>query len=309
MTEPASSGAGLSSGHGTASGAGTASGPGTGSDPGPVVAVAEPPMSRWGAELDFAIETARTAGIVLMDRYERLERIDHKSATDVVTEADHLSEELVIAAIRARFPADAILAEESGAHGASATTAQANGRVWVIDPLDGTVNYANGLPVFCVSIGLVADGLPVAGAVLDPTRDEMFAATADGPATLNGRAIRSSAKDKLTDGVLSLALSGRSVSSRVRAIAKVIRVHRSMGSAALALAYIGNGRFDAFLQESSLSAWDIAAAGLIAERAGATVTDFRGGPWYVPGTVTRTVGLIAAPPAFHDRLLTLANQR
>ena len=267
------------------------------------------PASRWAAERDFAIETARAAGAILMDRYERLERIDHKSATDVVTEADHLSEELVIAAIRARFPDDAILAEESGTHAGGPSGAPVNGRVWVIDPLDGTVNYANGLPVFCVSIGLVVDGRPTAGAVLDPTRNETFAAVVDGPATLNGRPIRASSKDRLVDCVLSVALSGRSVSSRARAIRREIRVARSMGSASLALAYVGNGRFDGFLQETSLSLWDIAAAGLIAERAGAIVTSFGGGPWYEPAKVTRTIGLIAAPAAFHPRLLDLANRR
>jgi myo-inositol-1(or 4)-monophosphatase len=264
--------------------------------------------SAWAAERDFAIATAAAAGAILMDRYERLERIDHKSATDVVTEADHLSEQLVIDAIRRTFPDDAILAEESGAHASSATVA-VNGRVWVIDPLDGTVNYANGLPVFCVSIGFVVDGRPVAGAVLDPTRRETFAATADGPATLNGRPIRASGKDRLTDAVISLALSGRSVPSRARAIRKEVRVARSMGSASIALAYVGNGRFDAFLQESSLSLWDIAAAGLVAERAGATVTNFSGGPWYEPAKVTRTIGMIAGPAAFHARLLDLANRR
>jgi myo-inositol-1(or 4)-monophosphatase len=279
--------------------------------------------SIWEAELDFAVSAAAAAGSVLMDHYERLERIDHKSASDVVTEADHLSEELVIAAIRTRFPDDAILAEESGAHAASSGAAQAgsrsarpaaeaprpNGRTWVIDPLDGTVNYANGLPVFCVSIGLVVDGRPVAGAVLDPTRDETFAASADGPALLNGRPIRASAKDKLSDYVISLSLSGRSVVSRARAIRKEVRVSRSMGSASLALAYVGNGRFDAFIQETSLSLWDIAAAGLIAERAGATVTNFAGADWYEPARATRSIGSIAAPPAFHPRLLDLANRR
>src|SRR3954452_22021467 len=119
-----------------------------------------------------------------MDRYERIERIRFKSPTDVVTEADHLSEDLVIEAIRARYPGDAILAEESGAHAAHAlaggagATPSANGRFWVIDPLDGTVNYANGLPVFCVSIGFVVDGVRRAGAVLDPTRGEVVAGTA-----------------------------------------------------------------------------------------------------------------------------------
>jgi myo-inositol-1(or 4)-monophosphatase len=266
------------------------------------------PGSAWAAELAFAIETAAAAGAILMDHYEQLERIDHKSARDVVTEADHLSEDLVISAIRGRFPDDAILAEESGAH-AAAESRPVNGRMWVIDPLDGTVNYANGLPVFCVSIGLVHDGRPVAGAVLDPTRGETYAAAADGPATLNGRPIHASAKDKLSDCVLSLALAGRSVSSRARAIRREVRVSRSMGSAALALAYVGNGRFDGFIQETSLSLWDIAAAGLIAERAGATVTSFDGSAWYDPGKVSRSIGLIAAPPAFQAPLRELANRR
>jgi myo-inositol-1(or 4)-monophosphatase len=266
------------------------------------------PGSAWAAELAFAIETAAAAGAILMDHYEQLERIDHKSARDVVTEADHLSEDLVISAIRGRFPDDAILAEESGAH-AAAESRPVNGRMWVIDPLDGTVNYANGLPVFCVSIGFVVDGRPTAGAVRDPTRNETFAATTDGPATLNGRAIRASTKDKLSDGVISLSLAGRSVTNRARAIRKEIRIARSMGSASLALAYIGNGRFDAFVQESGMSAWDVAAAGLVAERAGATVTAFDGSAWYDPARRTRTVGTIAAPAAFHPRLLALANQR
>jgi myo-inositol-1(or 4)-monophosphatase len=280
-----------------------------------------PSTSVWAAELAFAIDAAEAAGRVLMDRYERLERVTYKSAKDVVTEADHLSEELVIRAIRERFPGDAILAEESGSHdgrdgaanGGAKTTAAATastvGRAWVIDPLDGTVNYANGLPMFCVSIGLVVDGRPVAGVVLDPTRHERYAATADGPATLNGRLIRVSTKDQLIDYVISLALAGRSVSSRARAIRKAVRVPRSMGSASLGLAYVANGRFDAFVQESGLSAWDIAAAGLIAERAGATVTAFDGSRWYDQGRSTRTSGLVAAPPAFQARLLALATGR
>ena len=264
-------------------------------------------------ELEFAVQVARDAGAVLMDRYERLERIDHKSATDVVTEADHLSEELVIAAIRRQFPGDAILAEESGAHSGTSDGAAADApagskpsRIWVIDPLDGTVNYANGLPVFCVSIGLVVDDRPTVGVVLDPTRDETFAATADGPATLNGRPIQCSSKDKLTDYVVSLSLAGRSVASRARALRKEIRIWRSMGSAALALAYVANGRFDAFVQETSLSAWDVAAAGLIAERAGAIVTALDGSRWYDPARPPRGAGAVAAPPAFHEKIRRLA---
>lgn len=265
--------------------------------------------SVWADELAFALDVADAAGRILMARYERLEKIDHKSARDVVTEADHESEELIIGAIRARFPDDAILAEESGEHRAAAGAAgearAVNGRVWIVDPLDGTVNYANGLPVFCVSIGLIADGHPVAGVILDPTRDERFAATADGPATLNGRRIRASEKEKLSDFVISMALSGRAVATRARNVRKAIRIPRSMGSAALALTYVGNGRFDAFVQQGGLSAWDVAAAGLIAERGGATVTDLAGGPWFDVARGPQSIGILAAPAAHHATLLDL----
>jgi myo-inositol-1(or 4)-monophosphatase len=272
-----------------------------------------PGSSTYAAELGFTSELAEAAGRLLIERYERIERIDYKSARDVVTEVDHLSEELIIAAIRGRYPDDAILAEESGSHagrgGSSTPEPLPMGRVWVIDPLDGTVNYATGIPFFCVSIGLVVDGQSVAGVVLDPTRGDLFAATADGPATLNGLAIGASTKDRLSDFVISLALSGRSVTSRVRALRKQIRISRSMGSAALALAYVGNGRFDAFVQESGLSAWDIAAAGLIAERAGALVTAMDGGPWLDPRRGPRAAGIVAAPGGHHPRILEVARTR
>ena len=266
----------------------------------------------WAEELAFTLATAGASGAVLMDRYDRLERIHHKSPTDVVTEADHLSEELIIGAIRRRYPGDAILAEESGAHegraadAALSDAASVGARTWVIDPLDGTVNYANGLPVFCVSIGLVAGGRPVVGVVLDPTRAETFAATADGTATLNGERIEASDKAQLSDCVVSMALAGRSVVRRARAVRKAVRASRSMGSAALALADVANGRFDAFIQESGLSAWDIAAAGLIAERAGAAVTTFDGDYWYDAALGARTARVVAAPATHIERLRALA---
>jgi myo-inositol-1(or 4)-monophosphatase len=255
--------------------------------------------------LDLALEAARRAGELLRDgRPADLGVAATKSSPiDVVTEMDIAAEKLITGFLAEHRPDDGFLGEEG------ASTAGTSGVRWVIDPLDGTVNYANGLPVFCVSIGFVVDGRPTAGAVRDPTRNETFAATTDGPATLNGRAIRASTKDKLSDGVISLSLAGRSVTNRARAIRKEIRIARSMGSASLALAYIGNGRFDAFVQESGMSAWDVAAAGLVAERAGATVTAFDGSAWYDPARRTRTVGTIAAPAAFHPRLLALANQR
>jgi myo-inositol-1(or 4)-monophosphatase len=258
-------------------------------------------------ELAFSLEVAERAGAILMDRYERLERIDYKSARDVVTEADHQSEALILDAIRARFPEDAILAEETGEHRAIAGEAPTSGRgrVWIVDPLDGTVNYANGIPVFCVSIGLVVDGAPVVGVILDPTRDEAFAATVDGPALLNGRPVRASEKGALSDFVISMALGGRSAVTRSRNVRKAIRIPRSMGSAALALAYVANGRFDAFIQQGGLSAWDVAAAGLIAQRGGATVTSIDGGPWFDLAHSPKSIGILAAPAAHHEAFLAL----
>ena len=258
-------------------------------------------------ELDFALDIARQAGAVLMDHYERLEQIDYKSARDVVTEADHLSEALILDAIRARYPADAILAEETGEHKAKAGEAPTSGRgrVWIVDPLDGTVNYANGIPMFCVSIALVVDGVPTVGVILDPTRDEAFAATSTGPATLHGRRIHASEKDKLSDFVISMSLNGRSATTRARNVRKAIRISRSMGSAALALAYVANGRFDAFVQQGGLSAWDVAAAGLIADRGGATLTSISGGPWFDLSHSPKSIGILAAPAAHHATLLDL----
>ncbi len=271
-------------------------------------AVTETPgRGAYDGELAFALALAVRAGEVLMDRYERLEQIDYKSARDVVTEADHLSEALILDAIRATYPADAILAEETGEHRAVEGEAPTSGRgrVWIVDPLDGTVNYANGIPFFCVSIGLVAEGRPVVGVVRDPTRDESFAASADGPATLDGRTIHASDKEKLSDFVISMALNGRAATARARNVRRAIRISRSMGSAALALAYVGNGRFDAFVQQGGLSTWDVAAAGLIAERGGASVTTIDGGPWFDVSMPSKTIGTLAAPAAHHGALLAL----
>lgn len=267
---------------------------------------------RFAADAAFAREVAERAGRILVERYERVERVDHKSARDVVTEVDHLSEALILDAIRERFPRDGILAEESGAHhhvdASEVARSLAHGRTWIVDPLDGTVNYANGIPVFCVSVGLVVDGRPVAGAVHDPLRDETFWATADGPALLGDVPVTASAKEHLGDCVVSLALGGRAVATRARAIRRAIRVSRNMGSAALALAYVANGRFDAFIQSRGMSAWDCAAAGLIAERAGAVVTDTAGGPWFDVGKATRAFGVVAAPAAHHAELLRLSRE-
>ncbi|HEX5012763.1 MAG TPA: inositol monophosphatase family protein [Candidatus Limnocylindrales bacterium] len=266
-----------------------------------------PAVASIASDLAFATELARDAGRLLMDRYERVERVDYKSARDIVTEVDHLSEELIMAAIRARNPGDGIQAEESGEHPTEGghAPAAATGRVWIIDPVDGTINYANGIPFFCVSIALTVDGEPAVGVVFDPSRDELFAATADGPAMLNSEPIQASDKDKLSDFVVQMALSGRSVVTRARAVRKAIRISRSMGSSALALSYVANGRFDAFIQQGGMSNWDVAAAGLIAERAGAIVTTMDGKPWFEASAKPGSVGALAAPAAHHAALLAL----
>ena len=259
------------------------------------------------ADLAFTIDLARRAGVLLTQRIERVERIDFKSAKDVVTEVDHLSEALIIDAIRAEHPDDGIVAEESGEHAAAAGHAPTAGvgRAWVIDPLDGTINYANGIPFFCVSIALVESGRPAVGVVHDPMRGETFAATDGGTATLDGEPIRASVKPNLSDYVVSMALAGRGLITRARSVRKAVRVSRSMGSAALALAYVGSGRFDAFVQQGGLSTWDIAAAGLIAERSGAVVTDLSGGRWFDLSRKPRSIGLLAAPAEHHPELLRL----
>jgi len=261
---------------------------------------------RWADELAFTVDLARRAGAVLTESYERLEHIDYKSKRDVVTDADYASERLVIDAIKARYPGDAILAEESGEHtGVLRDDGSNNGRTWVIDPLDGTVNYANGIPYYCVSIGLVVDGRPTVGVVLDPARDDLYSAAADGPACLDGEPIVGSTKEALSDYVVSLAVIGSGGLARERKIAPRIRIHRRMGSAALALVYVANGRFDAFVQNGGLSPWDVAAAGLIVERSGAVVTDLTGGPWWDPKHSGPTISIVAAPLAQHGALLEM----
>ena len=262
------------------------------------------------ADLAFAVALAGRAGELLTASYEQAMKVDRKSKRDVVTNVDYASEALVIAAISERFPADAILAEESGReHGARRTArGRWQRRTWVIDPLDGTVNYANGIPFFCVSIGLVEDGVPVVGVVLDPLRGDCYAAAAGGPAMLNGATVHASDKDELGDFVVSLAIIGRGGIARERRVAHEIRIGRRMGSAALALAYVGSGRFDAFVQNGGLSLWDIAAAGLIAERAGATVSDLYGGPWWNTAKRGPRLSIVAAAAPHQATLVGLLRE-
>ncbi|MDQ3553937.1 MAG: inositol monophosphatase [Chloroflexota bacterium] len=278
----------------------------------------------FDGELGVALEAARLAGALQIESYERLERIVHKSTHDVVTEVDTASEQIIIDTIRGAFPADRFLAEESGHSGPDAAHGNAEpadpnpepadpspgpadlpDRIWIIDPLDGTVNYANGIPIFCVSIALVVDGRPTVGVVLDPARDDLYSAVVGGGAFLNDLPIRSPLKEKLSDLVVHLALPPYGFARREGRVRKRIRVSRVTGSAALALAWVGNGRFDAFVQPRGLSVWDVAAAGLIAAEGGSRVTDGEGHDWFDLTRASRGVGIVAAPPDHHATFLEL----
>jgi myo-inositol-1(or 4)-monophosphatase len=180
-----------------------------------------------------------------------------------------------------------------------------SGRVWIVDPLDGTINYANGIPFFCISIALASEGRPVVGVVYDPTRDETFAGAIDGPSLRNGVPVHVADKELLDDVVATLAVGGRGTVRKRREALKAIRAHRSMGSAALTLAYVACGRFDIYAQGAGLSAWDVAAAGLIAQRAGATVTSLEGGPWFDLEYPAKKWSCLAASPRHHATMLAL----
>ena len=249
-------------------------------------------------ELETAVAAARKAAEIQMGHYERIESVDFKSEKDVVTVADHQSEEAILEIIGAAYPGDAFLAEESGESGETAD------RLWVIDPLDGTVNYANGIPFFAVSIGLCIEGEPVLGVVLDPTRDELFTAVRGEGAFLGGHLIHNPGR-KLSDAVVALGLPSRGFGKQYREIRRRVRITRAMGSATLSLAYIANGRFDAYVQWTKLSVWDICAAGVIALEGGARVTSALGNEWFGIGMPSKSIGIAAAMPEHHGTILKL----
>lgn len=230
---------------------------------------------------ELAIQVAREAGALLRDYAGRTITVSQKSsAIDLVTEVDLLSERLIVERISAHYPKHQILAEESG------QTAVASDHRWLIDPLDGTTNYAHGYPFYCVAIALEYKGEIILGVVYDPNRDELFVAERGAGATCNGRPIHVSKTARLTDSLLatgfpydvrrrpttSLDYFGRFVTS-----AQAIRRD---GSAALDLCYLACGRFDGFW-EQGLAPWDMAAGFLIVEEAGGCVTTFDGGPFTI----------------------------
>jgi myo-inositol-1(or 4)-monophosphatase len=274
------------------------------------------------AELSVAIAAAREAGAIQRELFEHLEHVTAKGKRDVVTEADYRSETAIMAAISAAFPDDAIVTEESGAHGVAMARAidgplgpAAAARAWFVDPLDGTVNFANGVPFFCAAVGFALDGRPVVGVVYDPTRDELLEAIAGRGARRNGEEFRVAAGRPLEASLLGL-VHHRGFLRAVARLRPLVRAGRDLGSAALAIAYVGGGRLDAYIQPRGLSTWDLCASGLIAEEGGATVTAFDGGPWFrYPARPFRragdgtlyppSLGVLAAQPGIHAQLLSV----
>ena len=254
------------------------------------------------AEIEHVLYAALdAAGAVLMCHYGAVERFDEKSAIDLVTQADRESEAAIKALIRGHFPDHAIVAEESGAEGA--------GRVrWVVDPLDGTTNFAHSFPVFAVSIAVECDGRTVAAGVENPFARERFVAFEGRGATLNGRRIRPSAAPALER---SLVASGFPYDRRERADhylahwkAFLGRCHGvlRLGSAALALCSVACGRLDAFWEER-LQPWDTAAGALIVAEAGGRVSTYAGGP-FRPGDPT----VLASNGLVHDECVALLGE-
>ncbi len=240
--------------------------------------------------LNFAIQTARDAGRVLAERFGRTLEITNKSELDLVTESDLASERLIIDRIKSHYPRHAILAEESGASEPADLEKESDWR-WIIDPLDGTTNYAHGYPCFCVSIGLEHNGRLEIGVVYDPMRDEMFTAERGQGAALNGRRIHVSPTPALASALLCTGFpyDVRERSEFARHFANFIMAAQGVrrdGAAALDLAYVAAGRFDGFWEEG-LKPWDVAAGALLVEEAGGRISNYLGEPLniYTPPVV------------------------
>jgi myo-inositol-1(or 4)-monophosphatase len=241
--------------------------------------------------LAIAEDAARAAGAVLLERFggPRREVRSKSTPTDLVSEADIEAERALRGVLSARRPDDAVLGEEGGDRGAGTS-----GVRWIVDPLDGTVNFLFGIPQWAVSVACEdADGL-LAGVVLDPLRDETFAATRDGPATRDGEPVEASGRAELATAMVATGFAydaeARAAQAAVAArLLPRVRDLRRMGSAALDLAWTACGRYDAFF-ERGLQPWDRAAGELLCARAGLELRELR------PDGVLAD-GLLVAPPA------------
>jgi myo-inositol-1(or 4)-monophosphatase len=260
-----------------------------------------PRMSRH--ERRVAIEVARAAGDLL--RRERLgpRRIVYKdSPTNLVTEMDARAEALIVDGLLAAFPDDAILAEERGAQ------AGHSGRRWIIDPLDGTTNYAHGLPAYAVSIALEVAGRVELGVIYDPSHEELYVAERGGGAFCNDARLAVSSTDTLD---ASLLTTGFPYDIRVNpdnnlreyaVFARRSRAVRRLGSAVIDLAWVACGRYDGFW-ELRLGPWDVAAGGLLVEEAGGRLTSITGGPIDLD-----TPTLLASNGRVHDAMLAILEE-
>lgn len=244
--------------------------------------------------LNFAIETARDAGRILLEKFGRIETITKKGDINLVTEADLASEALIVERIKSHFPRHAILAEEAGN---AVVMGEDGGHKWIIDPLDGTTNYAHGYPCFCVTIALEHQGEIVLGVTYDPTRDELFTAEKGRGAALNGKPIRVSGTDELGNALLvtGFPYDIKHREKFARHLTEFLLTSRGVrrdGSAAIDLAYVACGRFDGFWEEG-LNPWDVAAGKLLIEEAGGIVSYYDGSKFsvYTPPIVTSN-GLI-----------------
>ena len=226
-------------------------------------------------ELKTAIIAAKHAGRLLKALAIRGVTVEHKGAIDLVTEADHRSEEIIVKSLRKSFPRDDILTEESNKDRSDSD------RRWIVDPLDGTTNYTHGFPVWCVSIAFEHQGIIEAGVVYNPNHKELFTARRGRRAFLNGSRIHVSRQRELSNSLLvtgfpyDIHTSDQDNLEPFARFIKQAQAVRRLGSAALDMVYVACGRFDGFW-EMKLKPWDTAAASLIVAEAGGKVTDFSG---------------------------------
>lgn len=245
------------------------------------------------------ITAAVQGGKVLKDHFGKLREVRKKGAIDLVTEADLRAEASIIETITAAFPDHAILAEESGRRRGDGSGC------WIVDPLDGTTNFAHNLPLFCVSIAFAAGDDILAGFVLAPLMEELFVGIKGQGAQCNGSPIRVSATRRLSDSLLVTGFPYDHqtifdpLMDRFGKCLKATQGVRRLGSAALDLCYVASGRFDGFW-EQHLKPWDTAAGVLIAAEAGARTTVFSGAPY----TIEKDE-IVSTNGAVHDELLTL----
>ena len=248
--------------------------------------------------LSYIKTLARKAGAILRDGYSKEHQVAYKGVIDLVTEVDHQSEKYLLGEVQRGFPTHHIFSEESGIiHGNDE-------HIWYIDPLDGTVNYAHHIPIFCVSIAYASKSVLTLGAVYDPMRDEMFLAERGKGATLNGKAICVSSTTELQKSLLVTGFPYDAWNTEQDNFANFIKFGkltqgvRRLGSAALDLCYVAAGRFDGFW-ELALKPWDVAAGGLVCEEAGASVTNVKGEADYISSPQS----VVATAPGIHARML------